>query len=240
MVLVFSIGLTPVFLTWLAIKASWADEVVGGTTATIGYISLGIIWAISLEMLYNGQWIAGRLSRLRRPLLGLLLIAVVLSPCIYYRICEDPKLLRDNYSLYAITTDDDLQLMEWMGDSQTDLGEDAVILINAFEPGLFTPSLARMETVFPYTGSQNSVSYQRLVVALHEGRLDKDTYDTMRQFSITHVYVGSKASYQWERDFKWVPRLFLDNPNLKIIKRFGEAYLFEVVYSDSVFYDDFQ
>jgi len=241
-VLASAIALTPLFLVWLATKASWAYEVVGGTTATMSYISLGLLAAISLKTLYDDPWIANRLSRLRRPFSGLLLVALVLSPCIYYRICEDPQLLQTNYGLYAVTTHDDLRLMEWMGDSHTDLREDTVVLANAFEPGMFIPSLAGIKTVFPYTGSQNSVSYQRLVVALHEGRLDSDTFDIMRQFRITHVFVGSKESYWPGRDFKWDPRLFRVNPNFKLTKRFGDAYLFEFIYSDPdpVFSDDFQ
>ena len=192
--LTLSIGLVPLFLTWFATKTDWAQEVVGATTATMGYVGLSLIAAYCLETLYKQNWTLPKRLPLRDPWVGMLLVALILSPYVYYRVQDDPQLLRANYRLYAVTQEDDLRLMEWISE-ETD--PEAVILANAFEPGMFIPSVAQRKIVFAYTGSQNSLSYQSLVHDIHEGKLDKTSFDTMKRFGVTHLYIGSRASWWW-------------------------------------------
>jgi len=64
----------------------------------------------------------------------------------------------------------------------------------------------------------------------------------MTHFNITNIYVseGVSAWDNWEH--QWNPELFLGNPNFKLIKNFGNAYLFQFKYVDPsiVFLDDFE
>jgi len=64
----------------------------------------------------------------------------------------------------------------------------------------------------------------------------------MKYFNITNVYIGSGVS-SWDNWIhKWSPKLFLGNPNFKLEKNFGNAYLFQFGYSNPniVFLDDFE
>jgi hypothetical protein len=101
--------------------------------------------------------------------------------------------------------------------------------------------VAQRKIVFAYTGSQNSLFYQSLVHDIHEGKLDKTSFDTMKRFGVTHLYIGSQASWWPAVEYKWYPEVFKDNPNFKLVKSYGDAYLFEVLYLDPdlVFAEDF-
>jgi len=122
------------------------------------------------------------------------------------------------------------------------LTNNAVILVNPYEAGLFIPSISNKKTIFTTTGSQLSLGYQKLFNSLCNDTLNSTSYDIMRRFSVTHVYVGSAASYSWVKDYKWDKNLFLGNPNFRLVKRVGQACLFQVLYKDPslVFQDDFQ
>jgi len=62
------------------------------------------------------------------------------------------------------------------------------------------------------------------------GTMSPAAYDAMKQLNITHVYVGAEYSYQWEKNRKWDPLVFLSNPSFDLVKKTGNAYLFEVLY----------
>jgi hypothetical protein len=64
----------------------------------------------------------------------------------------------------------------------------------------------------------------------------------MKHFNITDIYAGSGIS-PWDGGIhRWNPRLFLGNPHFGLTKKFGNAYLFHLNYTDTdrVFYDDFE
>jgi hypothetical protein len=63
----------------------------------------------------------------------------------------------------------------------------------------------------------------------------------MKGFGVKHLYIGSRDSWWPGVEYKWYPKFFLDNPNFRLVKRFGEAHFFEVLYVDPdlVFAEDF-
>jgi hypothetical protein len=171
--------------------------------------------------------------------IAILLISAIYAPFVYARIFLDPWTLKGTYSMFAVTSRQDNELMFWIRDNLT---EDAVILVNPNEAGLFMPSISNRKTVFTTTGSQLSRSYQKLCDALSNETLNVACYDIMKSFNVTYVYVGSAATYYWVKDYKWLPQLFLGNPNFELVKKVGDACLFKVLYKNSslVFQDDFE
>ena len=132
--------------------------------------------------------------------------------------------LKSNYDVFSITTAYDYELMLWMRDN---LPRDAIVLINPYESGTFIPSISQHRVIFPWTGSPRPPSYEKILNLMQQCILNATTYDFMRRFNATHVYVGSKATYQWMGNTKWDPTLFLGNPNFKLVKNVGNAYLFK-------------
>jgi hypothetical protein len=171
--------------------------------------------------------------------ISILLISAIYAPFVYSRTFLDPWGLKGAYSMFAVTSMQDNELMFWM---RGNLTEDAVILVNPNEASLFIPSISHKKTVFTTTGSQLSRSYQKLCDALSNETLNVTCYDIMKSFNITYVYVGSAATYWWVKDYKWLPELFLGNPNFELVKKVGDACLFKVLYKNSslVFQDDFE
>lgn len=170
----------------------------------------------------------------------ILLISAIYAPFVYARTFLDPWTLKGAYSMFAVTWRQDNELMFWMRDNLT---KDAVILVNPYEAGSFIPSISNRKTVFTTTGSQLSRSYQKLCDALSNETLNVTCYDIMiKRFNVTYVYVGSAATYWWVKNYKWLPQLFLGNPNFELVKKVGGACLFKVLYNNPslVFQDDFE
>lgn len=170
---------------------------------------------------------------------SILLLSAVYAPFVYARFALDPLTLWGSYSMFAVTSEDDNKLMLWM---RANLTKEAVILVNKYEPGLFIPAVSYRKTVFTTPGSQLSRNYQELISLIRNDTLNSTSYNILNYFNITHVYVGSSATYGWIQDYKWKPQLFLGNPNFPLVKRMGNAYLFNFSYNDPsvVFLDDFE
>jgi hypothetical protein len=162
-------------------------------------------------------------------LVSLLIMSLIYAPFVAVRLCSDPSTLKGAYGVFAVTSDDDDRLMLWIKEN---LSIEAVILVNQYEPGLFIPAVSNRKAIFATPGSQLSRRYQDLCSMLSNGTLNATCLSIMKSFGITHVYVGSVATYWWVRDYRWNPQLFLSSPNFRLIKRIGEAYLFQVSYEN--------
>jgi hypothetical protein len=163
-------------------------------------------------------------------LVSILVLSMVFAPFVMARLCSDPSTLRGAYGVFAVTGNDDNELMLWIREN---LSREAVILVNQYEPGLFIPAVSNRKAIFATPGSQLSRSYQKLCGLLSNGTLNATCYSIMSSFGITHVYVGSVATYWWVKAYRWDPQLFLNSPNFRLIKRIGGAYLFQVSYENT-------
>jgi len=178
-------------------------------------------------------------KRFSRSILIFWLILLLLNmPFIYYRFFRDPQVLLDTYQLFSITTDNDYKLMFLIKEKTP---SDAVILVSPYESGLFIPAISNRKIVFPYTATQFSSSYQKLVEMIIDNVLNQTVYEYMQKLSITHVFIGENAAYWWFEQRKWNPLLFLGNPNFRLVENLGRAYLFEFNHSTTnvTFFDDF-
>lgn len=171
-------------------------------------------------------------------LLTFIMLSVITVPFLYYRVTVDPVSLLGGYNVYGVTTVDDYNLMLWMREN---LPLDAVILVHPYEAGLFIPSVSHHRIVFPYSGSTLSMRYQTVVRLIENRAINITAYELMRDLGVSHVFVGAQVAY-CEGYSIWTPELFLGNPNFKLVKNFGRAYLFELNYTDPdiVFLDDFE
>jgi len=170
---------------------------------------------------------------------SLMLLLGVYAPFLYQSVVLDVRSLYGSYSVFSVTTEQDLQLIFWIRDN---LPRNATILVNTFQGGTFIPSIANRKVVFPSFASSYSVSYQKLVALLEGNMLNATIYDLMKHFNITNIYVGSGVSPWDDWTHKWNPKLFLGNPNFKLLTNFGDAYLLNFSYTDPniVFLDDFE
>jgi hypothetical protein len=174
------------------------------------------------------------------PLIIMLLL--VTTPFLYNRLFCDPAALRGAGNMFATTVQNDYDLMLWMRENLT---SDSVILVHPYDPGLFIPSISHHKIVFPFSGSRFSRSYQALVSLLENNTLRTEEYNVfqlMRNFNITHIFVGTYVVYWMFNPPRWNSTLFLGNPNFKLVKNFNETYLFKFEEYDPnvVFLDDFE
>jgi hypothetical protein len=171
-------------------------------------------------------------------LAGIIFLALINGPFIYYRLGVDPQVLSGGYAMFAVTGSADFQLMNWMNQN---LSSAAIVLVSPYEPGLFIPAISNQKIVYPYTASAFSFSYQSLVELINEDVMNGTTYRLMRDLSISYVYVGSNAAYWWFQKQKWNQLLFLGNPNFELVKNYGDAYLFRFNpgFPEVAFHDDF-
>ena len=171
--------------------------------------------------------------------ISLMLLIGLFGTFVYQSVAFDAGRLYGSYSVFSVTTEQDLQLILWIRDNSP---ANATILVNNFQSGSFIPSIAGRKAVFPSFGSSTSASYQRLVSLLEGSVLNTTTLDLMKRFNITDIYVGSGVS-PWDGWMhRWDPRLFLGNPQFTLMKNFGNAYLFHCNYMNTsvVFLDDFE
>jgi hypothetical protein len=171
--------------------------------------------------------------------ISFILLVGIYSPFLYQSIFLDVGQIHGSYAVFAVTTEQDLQLMLWIKEN---LANNATILVNNYQSGTFIPSLANRKAIYPAVGSSDSVSYQELETLLDKKSLNATAMDLMKHFNITDVYVGSGVSSFNNSEYQWNPALFLDNPNFKLVKNFGNAYLFQFDYTNPniVFLDNFE
>jgi len=169
----------------------------------------------------------------------LLVITLINGPFIFSTVFQDPQMTLGAYSLFAVTSSDDLNLMLWMKDN---LPHNVTILVNKQECGLFIPSVSHHKVIFPFIFSHHSRSYKLLGTLLEEGNLNATTCNLMKHFNITHIYVGSSTTAHEMYKHKWNPQSFLQNPNFDLVKKVGNAYLFafSCKYPEVAFQDDFE
>ncbi|MEM3751967.1 MAG: hypothetical protein QXM65_03275 [Candidatus Bathyarchaeia archaeon] len=215
----------------------------------------GIIMSISINLLIFAfyikaakilsNWLKDHLPRVvfykhlcLSSLLTFTLLSLVTVPFLYYRVVVDPVALQGAYNVYGVTTVDDYNLMLWMKEN---LSLSAVVLVHPYEAGLFIPSVSHHRIVFPYSGSTFSRRYQTVVGLIENRTMNTTAYDLMRDLGVSHVFVGAQVAY-CEGYSIWAPELFLGNPNFKLVKNFGRAYLFELNYTNPniAFLDDFE
>ena len=220
---------------------SWGHQ---GIILSIPINVLIFVFYVKLYELYHKD----KLKQLSKVLAkgsyaAMLLVTVLLSsvtaPFLYYRLLVDPGALTGAYNMFAITTQDDYDLMTWMKDN---LSPDATVLVHPYEAGLFIPAISHNRIVFPYTGSGLSSSYQTLVGLLENNTLNTTAYQLMQFWNISHIFVGANVVYGMYGNPKWNADLFLGNPNFRLVKCFNDAYLFKLEEHDpdSVFLDDFE
>ena len=184
------------------------------------------------------------ISMLLVLLTTLLVITLINAPFIFSTIFHDPQMILGAYGMFAVTSVDDLDLMLWMKDN---IPHNATILVNKQECGLFIPSVSHHKVIFPFIFSHQSHSYKLLSTLLEEGILNATTFNLMKHFNITHVYIGSFTTAHELYKHKWSFQPFLDSPNFELIRRVGDACLFafshkyldaalqeELEYNDSV------
>jgi hypothetical protein len=166
--------------------------------------------------------------------ISLMLLLTVYAPFLYQSIILDVGTLHGGYATFGVTTEQDLQLILWIRDH---LPKNATILVDVDQAGTFIPSVAHRKVIFPFFASSDSVSYQKLQALLEQNILNATTFNLMNHFNITYVFVGSGVSAMDGGIHKWNPKLFLGNPNFKLVKNFGDAYLFQYSYTnnDAVF-----
>jgi hypothetical protein len=166
-------------------------------------------------------------------------LSLVTAPFLYYRFVADSQSLRGAYDVYAVTTQQDYNLMKWMKTNFS--APDALILVHPYSSGLFVPSVSNVKVIYPYTGSALSMSYQTLVGLLENTTLNANAYQIMRNLNVTYIFVSSDVIHTVPQSPKWTPELFLGNPNFGVVKNFDNSYLFEIKNYDSTvaFLDNF-
>jgi hypothetical protein len=168
-----------------------------------------------------------------------MLLVGIYSPFLYQSIVLDVGQIHGSYAVFAVTTEQDLQLMLWIKEN---LAKNATILVNNYQSGTFIPSLANHKVIYPVVASSDSVSYQELETLLEKNNVNLTAMDLMKHFNITDIYVGSGVSSFNDSEYQWNPELFLGNPNFELVKNFGNAYLFQFNYTDPniAFLDNFE
>lgn len=171
--------------------------------------------------------------------LTITLLSSVTGPFLYYRFLVDPGSLRGTYAMFAVTTQSDYDLMLWMKDNLT---SNAVVLVNQYDAGLFIPEVSHHKIVLPWGGSSLSRSYQELVGLLNNNILNGTAYKLMQKWNVSHVFVPAQAMYGAFGYPKWDPRLFLGNPNFRLVENLDGTYLFGLEEHNPwiVFLDDFE
>lgn len=221
-----------------------------GISNVLLYSVLTVFRNIWFEVKCAFARVAGKITKKKLSSTNIMVIAIVsllfsfaYLPFVYYSLTGDVNYLTGQYGLFCVTSQDDYELMLWMRDK---LPRNATILISPLDAGGFIPCVSHHRVIYPFTGSRKSASYERLILHLRRNNLNVTAYNLMKHFNVSHVFIGSQAVYTLGRTFlessAWEPQLLLTNPNFKLVKNIGNAYLFAFTYTDPnmFFYDDFE
>jgi hypothetical protein len=224
-------------LSLTLILTNWAE------TAIIMFVSFCFFVCVLNVLIYNH--IRGLVYRWHKPsstkkvcvaALTLVVLSSIYTPYIYYLFLHDSNYLTGQYDIFCVTTQNDLELMQWM---KQNMPKESVVLINPYDAGGFVPVVTDLKVIYPFIQSRSSLSYLFLTSSLNQGNLSSTVYDMLDQRNITHVFIGEHAMSGHER---FDPLLFLGNPNFRLERHDGDAYLFALVHANrSVFFsDDFE
>jgi hypothetical protein len=176
-------------------------------------------------------------STIKIAVVLILILTAVYGPFPYYLFSQDLLYVDGQYKMFCVTTEDDYQLMLWM---RGNLPSNSTILVNPHESGGFIPCISGHRVIYAPGASRYSLAYGDLVNLINDHKLNETTYELARKLNITHVFIGSSATPGRDR---WDEMLFLGNPNFRLIKNIGKAYLFEVsnkIDLELVFASDFE
>lgn len=162
---------------------------------------------------------------------------LIYAPFFYYRFAHDFEYLNGQYNMFSVTTQDDVELMQWMSDH---LPKDSKVLINPFGAGGFLPVASGIRgVIYPFTASRNSGSYKKLTTLISQKVLNETTFQLIEQFDTDYIFIESTAM---AGRAKWDATMFSGNPNFKIVKKVGDSYLIEVLstHPGLILRDDFE
>lgn len=202
----------------------------------------GIILSIPISLLFIAAYIKfiqflreGKFKALskisaKKPraiiLITIAVISIFTAPFIYYRLAVDSKTLQSTYQIYAITTQQDYDLIKWIKANLTNTND--LILVHPSSSGLFIPSISNNKIIYPFTASAMSKSYNTLVGLLENSTLNSNTYELLQKLNISYIFVSSQVVKTDSYSPKWEPNLFLGNSNFQVIKNFNDSYLFKI------------
>ena len=227
-----------VSISVIEIITNWAE------TAILIFVSFCFFICILNVLLYDP--IYGLFCRWRKhsfsakkvyaAALTLVILSSIYAPYLYYLFLHDSTYLTGQYDIFCVTTQNDLELMQWM---KQNTPKESVVLINPHDAGGFVPVVTDLKVIYPFIQSRSSLSYLFLTGSLDQGNLSSAVYDMLDQLNITHVFIGERAMSGYAR---FDPLLFLGNPNFRLERRDGDAYLLALAHANRsvVFSDDFE
>ena len=197
------------------------------------FIPMGILFDLVLHIRGISGWKLS-FSRHATPL-GALMLLLILWPFIFYSAVKDRAYLVSHHMRTALLTQDEYEVIMWIKEN---LPEDAIILINFAEAGRVIPALAH-RCVLPIGRGVYTVEFQTITLLVANWTFNPYFFDIVKEFHITHVFVGGPhfpGRPDWDGLGLW------SNPNFKLLKKVGDAYVFEIVSYDpyKMFYDGFE
>ena len=151
---------------------------------------------------------------------------IAYAPFVFCTFAFDTSYLTGQYEMFCVTSKSDLTMMHWMHDN---LAKNANVLVNPYDSGGFIPVVSGHKITYPFTLSRNSRSYQQLIGLIDNKTLSETAYILMHCLGVSHIFVAPRAINGREG---WDPLVFLSNPNFRLVKVFGDTFLFEVSYMD--------
>jgi len=181
-------------------------------------------------------------------IMGLLVAAILYSYCLFNTVyfLDDGAVRYLSNPLYAYNKayshvrelslfyESDILMFEFI---KEELPDNAVILVNRQDVGQYITSVTGRKSIYPPFSLYYSRSYQLLSFALGEDPSNPYILPCLRSYNITHVFIGSirlpdiplwKNSRVQHAFFD--PSKMIKSPFFKVVKRYGNTWLFEVNY----------
>jgi hypothetical protein len=131
--------------------------------------------------------------------------------------------LDGNYSVYAVASSSDYQLLQWM---RTGIPQNSTVLINPYDAGQYVASVSNKTVVGIYTGVSFLTSgYENLTTLLQNNIMNETTISLISSMNVSYIFVGSRAFA-----YGWSPQFFINHClTFKAVASFDTSYLFEVI-----------
>jgi len=138
------------------------------------------------------------------------------------------KIAKTYNNLYTLITEDDLKLLYWIREQ---VPANATILTGCMDGGTYVVALSERRAIYPPLDvMRRSKSYNDVINSMSKNTSDLEVISFLKRFSVGYVYVGSRhGRYESTGPYLNLTGL-LDSPYYRLVKRFGNAYLFSVDY----------
>ncbi len=129
-----------------------------------------------IQTRFNSRFLTKKRHNALAILASIMILSSIYVPYLQYTFENDVDYMIGQYNMFCVTTQDDLKLMQWIGEN---ISKTSLVLVNPYDAGEFIPVVSGIRIIYPFTGSSDSKAYKTLVELIDQEHIKLDYLPTI-------------------------------------------------------------